>query len=223
MKSVNEREAEIFLVGHTKRSLSPALAARLELERKKAGHAMRETHSRRLSVFPPGVVGWGEENEPPKEGLLLGLTGVALLRARKESAEKERPKAQAVLKKALAEGRLNLDFVLEEPVLLPQLLCHATGLSCAEAVQFWSRTKEFVESADASSPAQLLSLAINIWANFLSSKAKKQVMLSADIAADIRNAINNQTVNGSTFRAAQAEVYHLIHTVLYPAFVTSMK
>jgi hypothetical protein len=204
-----------------RRRLSPALAARLELERKKAGREMRESQQvRRLSVFPPDVVGWGEENMPPKDGQLLGLTGVALQRARNESAEQARPKALALLKKEADKGRLTLDYVLDEPVLLQQLLSHATRLSCAEAVQFWCRAKDFAELR---SPAQQLAMAINMWANFLSSKAAKQVLLSEAASADIRNAINCQAVNGGTFRAAQSEVHHMIQTALYPAFIASMK
>jgi hypothetical protein len=92
------------------------------------------------------------------------------------------------LKTAAEKCRLTQGYVLEEPALLQQQLSRAARLSCAEAVRFWCGAKEFSELR---SPAQQYAMAVNVWANVLSSEAGKQVLQFEAASADIRNLVRS--------------------------------
>ncbi len=206
------------------RTMAPALAARLALEREKAITSAAQPPSRRDS-FGLGVVGFVFENNyarpRSKEGKLLGLSDAGLVRARKENTPKA--DAQQLLKSALLEGRLSLDFVLSSPSLQPLLLAHANHLACGEAVLFLLRVRLFSEAASQCSTSELQSRATDIWLKFLSSKAARQVMVPASVSAAIASAINSTSVSGETFREAAAAVQHAMRVAVWPSFVKEME
>lgn len=108
--------------------------------------------------------------------------------------------------------------ILMDPMHRKTFRMFAESLFCAESLLFWERVNEFRVRA-AADPETARSLAANIWTNFLSASADKQLTLSAGLAASIKSLVDANAVDEHIFDAAQREALSTMRFSLYPQYL----
>jgi hypothetical protein len=167
-----------------------------------------------------------------KPGNILGMTPKALqmeeMTARQQSSNRLREEISSYrnllpLSHSNPSGRITasdvpLDMILGNPSHRKTFLLFAEACYSQGAVLFYLRVNEFRAMVD--QPHQVLqATALNIWKNFLSSKAAHQIIISSAVSSRTRELLLSNQITVSLYDECQREAYNIMAFSIYPQYL----